>query len=65
MLGRVILGSRSSTESGRELSVYSTDPADDLSGIANLPPPGTFVWSNGLYVFGNANQSANYSCFRF
>ena len=67
-------------------SVFSTDPATDLSGITNLPG-GTFIWScngviltgsqyttladdcsadtNNLYVFGNANQSANYSCFRF
>jgi hypothetical protein len=67
--------------------VYSTDPADDLSGITGLPG-GTFVWScngvtlpiseffstltsdciadtNGLFVFGNANQSRNYSCFGF
>jgi hypothetical protein len=67
-------------------SVYSTDPATDLSGIVNLPG-GVFIWScngvrltgaqfntltadciadtNGLFAFGNANQSANYSCFRF
>lgn len=67
-------------------SVFSNDPATDLSGITNLPG-GTFIWScngviltgsqyttladdciadtNNLYVFGNANQSANYSCFRF
>jgi len=66
---------------------FSTNPADDLSGIVNLPG-GTFAWScngvtlpisqffntlfndcvadtNGLFAFGNANQSTNYSCFRF
>jgi hypothetical protein len=81
----LVAKTRSQLDCESFFGVYSTNPANDLSGIQTN---GTFVWScngvtlpisqfyntlasdciadtNNSYAFGNANQSANYSCFRF